>query len=397
MNKTAKTASMCLLLCLILAVGVMLSACDNGKIVSKPSLNMVSSTNSYMSPFSSYSAGRPLSLTIEPDERDAQVFCYVSADPSKGCKEEVQPCDEKMPNAYYVKNFTFNANVDGAHCVTKQVSENGNVTAISWLPFVGSANGWKEIDEDRYLEAIVKVDGHIVGYTLTCYRYIAKETWRLVLLAEEEFPQVRGQYQNITEKYLRQLAASIVYGTTASGQDSIVRKVSELAFCLINPDSVSYPKIGSNPVELEVLNGGSGTQVLGYVSADPSKSAKEEIQICDETMPDAYNIKKFKFNSKVTGANCAAKQISEDGSRTTIRWMPFVGSANGWVELKEDRYLEIVVKENGNIVTYVLFACDYLLGEWTIQPLLMHDFPQVGGQYQNVTEEYLRQLAKSVM
>ncbi len=218
MKRTAKSALVCLLLCFIMVACVMLSACNtDDEIVSKLSLDIIRITKnglkgvstSYVSP----NADAPISFEIQPHQLDAQVYFYISADPLSDAKEEVQLCEEEMPDYPNIDEFTFHANVEGAYCVTKQVREfidYYDIITIKWLPFVGSDNGWVEIRGNRYLEVVIKVDSHIVDYILLGYinpdeEYV-EDVWGLDILAAHDFPQVDGKYQNVTEEYLQKLA-----------------------------------------------------------------------------------------------------------------------------------------------------------------------------------------------
>ncbi len=208
MKRNAKFDLVCLLLCFIMVACAMLSACNN-EIVSNSSDELVDVKMRAIAVYSSAFPG-PIVLVVNPKENLAQVFCYVSVDPLDGNKEEVQLCDEKMYRYGYEDKFTFHADVEGAHCVAKQVAEDSNATTIRWLPFVGSANGWVEIYEDRYLEAVIKENGSIVGYVLCRYHHVRETDWVLQTLLSVEFPKVNGRYQNITEEYLQQLAKSVM-------------------------------------------------------------------------------------------------------------------------------------------------------------------------------------------
>lgn len=201
-----------LLLCLIAVVCIMFSACDVKEIVDVDSEELAVIENDsifvYPEPVVSYINARPLKIAISKQSKDTDVLCYVSSNPLSGAKEEVQLYSGQMPTYLTVDQFSFHSDVAGAHCVTMKVSD--DAVKIEWLPFIGSANGWEKIDEDRYFEAVIKEGNNIVGYVLCRYQYVADGGWKLHTLLSRVFPEVNGKYQKVTENYLQQLAESAV-------------------------------------------------------------------------------------------------------------------------------------------------------------------------------------------
>lgn len=72
---------------------------------------------------------------------------------------------------------------------------------VKWCPL---ENG-KEMDIPKdYVDVIVKIDGHIVGYGVVEITQTSDSpsSWTSRVLVAKVFPQVDGKYQNVLEKYV---------------------------------------------------------------------------------------------------------------------------------------------------------------------------------------------------
>ena len=160
-----KTKIGCLILAVFLAFATVISACDTNSSTEFEAKDLVVLHTWY---FTSGIMNNAIELHYQ--DKNAVFFCTTK-------------------EGYFPVNFKANKNV---------TAKSGET--IYWVGFVGANN--KEIKHD-FVDIILKIDDNIIGYAVIEIHLASGATHNAELLKSVVFPKIDGEYQNVTEKYVK--------------------------------------------------------------------------------------------------------------------------------------------------------------------------------------------------
>ena len=137
---------------------------------------------------------------------------------------------------------------------------------IYWWPYTKGYGGGSTVDHD-FVEIVLKLEEHIIGYVvIEIYRKIPLPSYNAHLLKSILFPQVNGEYQNVSEEYIKARIEKIKdESQTDAGKVANIKKN-----LMINPKPNSHEEeniaYGTSITLRTSLNG----VAINWVSSDNS-------------------------------------------------------------------------------------------------------------------------------
>jgi hypothetical protein len=316
---------------------------------------------------------------IETEAGDMVKFMYAIFESQRLSGTNGYPIKLKHSNAAavfecsvdvgYLSNTNSYAYKEGVTEISKNViGKPGNAEgSITWYsdPVTRSTDSlnmgfWQQ----ALIEIIVKIDGNIVGYAVinvsrTSYIFTGK------ILHSALFPQVNGEYQNVSEEQVK----------------AAIEKVKEESLLFVEPEFdevveflypvfniMGYSAIQGYPIKLKHSNAAADFECsveVGYVSVN------------------------FLSNTVVPGTNKNVIVKSSD-RRSSILWFSDPPEPKSSIGFSQQAFIEIIIKVDSNIVGYSVVKVSKDAYVFTGEILKSELFPQVNGEYQNISEEYVK-------
>jgi uncharacterized repeat protein (TIGR02543 family) len=346
----------------------------------------------------------------------------------------VMPCSIKM--IYPDENAVFNCAVDNGHfrsngpyVPTKNMDVRSGA-AINWANFeygIGSSVS------HAFVEIVIRLEEHIIGYAVIEAYQRAGADYRGDLLKSVLFPQVGGGYQNVSEEYVKtaiekiksvnrdaaKVAAAKEELTIAARLDGNIYLPGFL-YCEISWASSNEAAINSGTgavtgqlYDTEVtltatlaLGGATATKEFTVnVVAQPFKEEKAELveflsvfgpgfippHSIKMKHPDENVIYYYNERFRLWGGSEIAERNMAARSGDIIYWEHFIEAEGQRINIQRAN-LSIVLKLGDTIIGYaVIHTNGGRAGSttYTSQVIKSVLFPQVNGEYQNVSEEYV--------
>jgi hypothetical protein len=275
------------------------------------------------------------------------------------------PSSGEMPNVIVVKhpnnNAVFECQADNGELFPNSVrgSEryDDNVKKVHAKPggwFRWGTAIYSEEGHD-FIEIVLKLGKNIIGYAVVDiiqrYENIGEFQWDALVLKSVLFPQADGKYQNVSEEYVKTAIEKVKseHPVEKGGGDM----VTHLPSWVFTPD---------RPQE--------GAILCEY----PNNNAVFECGVDNGQFGFAQDSPKTLF--VMPGA--------------TVYWQPDPGG-----ETKE-AFVKIILRSNDNITGYALIAIKHYPTEYRVATYRSVLFPQIGGEYQKVSEEYVHAVFEAV-
>jgi hypothetical protein len=207
-----------------------------------------------------------------------------------------------------------------------------------------------------FVEIILKLGKNIIGYAVVDiiqrYENIGEFQWDALVLKSVLFPQAGGKYQNVSEEYVKTAIEKVKseHPVEKGGEDMVK----------LLPSWSSIPQKGAFTVDYSdidaVFECGVDNGQFGFAQDSPKTLF---------VMPGA-----------------------------TVYWQPDPGG-----ETKE-AFIEIILRSNDNITGYALIGIEQYRGrnptDYGAAVIRTVLFPQTGGEYQKINEEYVYAVFKKV-
>jgi hypothetical protein len=217
---------------------------------------------------------------------------------------------------------------------------------------------WKGLyntTEHDFVEIVLKLDENIIGYAVVDvikrYDRIGYPQWDALVLKSVLFPQADGEYQNISEEYVQ----------TAIEKVKSEHPVEKGGDCMAKPLS-RWASTPDDPQEGTIQFEYSDSDAVFECSADSGQL------VFDQGSSKSLSVKPGE----------------------TVYWQPDPGGET------HETFVEVILRSNDNIIGYALIAIWQQPTEYITDIMRSALFPQTGGEYQNVSEEYVHAVFEKV-
>ena len=281
-----------------------------------------------------------------------------------------------MPNRIIMKhpdeNVVFYCTVDNGHfrttghyVPTKNINmHSGEFTY--WADFEKGVDG-QYLGQvfHAFIEIVLILEENIIGYALIeAYKKPTDSTCNAILLKSVFFPQINGEYQNVSEEYVKTEIEKIK--DEAKGID--------VAFFEVETEDMIESYLIPTSVDVSLI--------------------QIELKNTDENVVFECTVDKGAFFLYDTGQT--SKNVSVVPS--VIHWRPMEPEAFGTRAIIEQAFVDVILKADDNIIGYaVIEILQNIIPVFHSATVLKSALiPQVDGEYQNVTEKQIKAATERV-
>jgi AMMECR1 domain-containing protein len=213
-----------------------------------------------------------------------------------------------------------------------------------------------------FVEIIIKMEKNLIGYAVIEINRIASLTYNAVVLKSVLFPQIDGEYQNVSEEYV----------------EAAIEKIKDEA--KDKPEEPGEPAIVEEEADL-----------IGFHRWFFSSGVTNNVIMVKHPNENAvFECKAISCILLPLGPEYQQDNPSASPGEKYNKFMWWIPTSNGYGQLPTHDFVEIVIKLEENIIGYAVIGINQVR-DLTYNAVVLKSvlFPQVDGEYQNVNEEYV--------